>query len=233
MAKNEFLEKKENGPGHEKFLSFINKKIDEIEAFKVDFSIVKAAYFESLEENDEAIEALERVKEEKSFNDDHRFYLASLFEKEEEFGKATEIIEEVLDRDPKNAHAWNFLGYSLIERNEKLDEAFKFISKAIELSPQDGYIRDSLGWYYYKKGDLENALKELKLAVKLVPDDVSINKHMAIVFTNMKNFNKAKMYLKRALEVAQTESEKKELNNALKDIEKKRVPASFHLINIK
>ncbi len=232
LAKNEYLEEKENGPGHDKFLAYINKKIKEIVAFKVDFSVVKASYFESLEEHDEAIDVLEEVKNEQTFNDEHRFYLAALFEKEEEYSKATELIEEVLDKDPNNAHAWNFLGYSLLERNEKLDIAYEYIQKAIKLSPKDGYIRDSLGWYYYKKGNLKKALKELKVAIKLVPDDLSINKHLAVVFSNLKNFKKAKEYLQKALASTSSESERKELYEALKELEEERVPASFHLIKM-
>ncbi|MFT6633110.1 MAG: tetratricopeptide (TPR) repeat protein [Bacteriovoracaceae bacterium] len=233
MAKTEYFTEKTNGPGHEKFINFIDKKIKEITAFKVDFSVVKAAYFESLEENDEAIDILEVVKNDKTFNNEHRFYLAALFEKEEEFSKATEVIEQVLESDPKNAHAWNFLGYSLLERNEKLDKAYEYIKKAVEISPNDGYIRDSLGWYYYKKGEIKKALTELKSAVKLVPDDASINKHLAIVFTNLKDFKKAKRYIKKALSSAQTETERKELHEVLKELEQKRIPASFYQVKTK
>lgn len=230
MAKDEYLNEKLNGPNHEKFISYIDSKIKEIKSFKVDFSVVKAAYFESLEDHDEAIEVLEHVKDDKTFSNEHRFYLAALFEKEEEFSKATEVIEQVLESEPKNAHAWNFLGYSLLERNEKLDKAYEYIKKAVSLSPKDGYIRDSLGWYYFKKGNIQKALVELKAAVKLVPDDVSINKHLAIVFTNLKDFKTAKKYIKKALQTAQTETERKELFNVLKELEQKRVPASFYQV---
>jgi len=232
MAKNEHYNEKTKGPNHEKFITFIDKKIIEISAFKVDFSIVKAAYFESVEDNDEAIDILVDIKADKSFNNEHRFYLAALFEKESEFSKATELIEQVLEFDESNAHAWNFLGYSLLERNEKLDQAFIYIKKAIEISPKDGYIRDSLGWYYYKLGDKKKSLVELKKAVKLVPEDPSINKHIAIIYSNMKEFNKAKVYIKKAISVTQSEVERKELNDALKDLEQKRVPASFHKVKV-
>ncbi|MBT4790146.1 MAG: tetratricopeptide repeat protein [Halobacteriovoraceae bacterium] len=233
MAKSDFYDKSSKGAQHDKFISYINNKIEEIKDFKVEFSIVKAAYFESLDDNDEAIDILEDVKNDKTFVDEHRFYLAALFEKESEFNKSTELIEEILEVDASNAHAWNFLGYSLLERNEKLDDAYKYIKKAVELSPDDGYIRDSLGWYYYKKGATTKALSELKKAIKLVPGDVSINKHMAIIYSNLKNFNKAKFYIKKALDSVQAESERKELSGVLRELEKNRVPASFHSVNIK
>ena len=227
MAKDEFYKEKTQGPFHKKFLTYINSKIKEIESFKVEFSVVKAAYFESLEENNEAIHTLEYVRDDKTFSDEHRFYLAALFEKAEEFSKAVELVEEILENDPKNAHAWNFLGYSMLERGEKYNQAFEYINKAIKLKPADGYIRDSLGWYYFKIGKIDLALKELKSAVKLVPDDVSINKHIAIVYSALKDFKNAQLYLKRAITSVQNEAERKELFEALKDLENNRVPASF------
>lgn len=227
LAKAEILEEGKRGKVHEKFVDFIDKKIKEIKPFKVDFSVVKASYFESLEDTEEAIDTLEDVREDKAFNNEHRFYLASLFEKEQEYAKATELIEEVLEFDPKNAHAWNFLGYSLLERNKDYEEAFGHIKKAINLSPNDGYIRDSLGWYYYKVGNIKQALIELKKAIKAVPDDMAINKHMAIIYTNLKDFKRAKNFIQKALASAQTDVEKKELLDALRELEQNRIPAAF------
>ncbi len=229
MAKGEYLEDKGQGPIHKEFVKFIDGKIKEINAFKVDFSVVKATYFENLEDNNEAIETLEYVKEDKAFNNEHRFYLAALFEKESKYDKATKLIEEILETDPKNAHAWNFLGYSMLERGQKLDTALDYIKKAIKLKPNDGYIRDSLGWYYFKTGKYKMALVELRKAIAQVPNDVSINKHLAIVYTKMNNFSKAKEFIRKALAFSQSESDKKELNEVLKSLEKNRIPASFEI----
>lgn len=229
MAKNEFYMEKEKGPDHQKFLSFIDKKIKEIEGFKVDFSLVKASYYESLNDTSEAIEILEDLKDHKTFNNDHRFYLASLFEKENEFSKATELIKKILETDSNNADAYNFLGYSLVERNQNLDKAYEYLKKAIELSPENGYIRDSLGWYYFKKGNVKKALQEMHLAIKLVGDDIAINKHMAIIYTDLKDFDKAKEYIQKALSSVTSPTERKELVEALNMLEQKRKPASFNL----
>ncbi len=227
LAKDEFYKKNEKGEQHDRFITYIDSKIKEIAPFKVEFSIVKAVYFEGLQDNDEAIDVLEVVREEKSFENEHRFYLASLFEKEQEYAKATELVEEIIEYEPQNAHAWNFLGYSLLERGEKLEEAFGYIKKAVDLSPEDGYIRDSLGWYYYKTGNLKEALKEIQNAVNKEPNDVAINKHMAIIYSSMKEFNKAKEYIVKALKIVQTDQERQELTEALQQLEQNRIPASF------
>lgn len=227
LAKNEFYSEKSNGPKHDEFLSYIDKKIDEIKGFKVEFSIVKASYYESLNKNEKAIDVLENVKEQKAFNNDHRFYLASLFEKESEYSKATELIEQILAEDSQNADAYNFLGYALIERNESLDKAYDYLKTAIKLNPKSGYIRDSLGWYYYKKGNVKKALVEMKRAIKYVPNDMAINRHMAVIYTELKDYDQAKKYIEKALETAQSEIDRKELVDALNSLEEKRKPASF------
>ena len=229
MAKNEFYTEKENGPDHDKFLTYIDKKIQELDGFKVDFSLVKASYYESLNDTDEAIDILDNLREHKTFNNDHRYYLASLFEKEDEFKKATDLIEKIIELDSKYADAYNFLGYSLVERNSNLDKAFEYLTKAIEISPDNGYFRDSMGWYYFKKGDFTKALKEMKLAIRHAGNDTAINKHMAIIYTELKNFKKAKEFIKKALMTASSESDRKELVDALNSLEQKRKPASFDI----
>ncbi|MBD66124.1 MAG: hypothetical protein CME62_13010 [Halobacteriovoraceae bacterium] len=227
LAVNEFNNDQSRGDQHDKFVDYIDQKIEELKTFTVEFSVIKASYFETLDDNDEAIDVLEVVRGNKSFNDDHKFYLATLYEKEKAFNKSTEIIEQIIEYNPKNAHAWNFLGYSLVERGVELDDAYEYLQRAITLSPEDGYIRDSLGWYYYKRGHIDKALVELNAAIKSVPHDVSINKHLAVVHSSKKDFTKAKFYIKKALKEASSTKEVAELNSVLKELEQDRIPASF------
>jgi tetratricopeptide (TPR) repeat protein len=111
----------------------------------------------------------------------------------------------------------------------KSDNPFRehyYIEKALKLSPDDGYIRDSLGWYYFKIGKKKEALIELNHAFKKVPDDVVIAKHLAIIHKEMQNFAQAKRYLKHALDNARLMSEKREISSVLELLEKDRLPAS-------
>ena len=79
-------------------------------------------------------------------------------------------LRKVIEIDPKHAHAYNALGYTLADRNQRLPEARKLIEKALELSPQDGYIIDSLGWVLYRMGDLRGAIAHLRRAYELRPE---------------------------------------------------------------
>ena len=90
-------------------------------------------------------------------------------------------MKEVLEREPENPEALNYLGYTYADLGINLDEAEALITKALEYQPDDGYIVDSLGWVYYKKGRYEEALKELSRAQSLSPDDPVINEHLGDV----------------------------------------------------
>lgn len=226
MAKEEYAETKDEKL-RRRFFEFISNKIEELPEFVVEFTILKATLQESIGEVADAIKTLNTIRDDKSFNDDYKFYLAALYEKEKKYSEAKELIDQIIEVDPSNAHAWNFLGYSLLEQNSDFELAKEYILKAIKLEPNDGYIRDSLGWYYYKIGELSKAIKELVRAHKLVPNDPSINKHVAIVYTAKKKFKLAKKYIKLAIKYSENQADRIKFEKALDELSRKRVPASF------
>lgn len=226
LAQMNYIENSKFGKKHKEFGKFIKKKLSEIPKLKVEFNVIAAGYYEAVRLNDKAIGALENIKNEDRFTNNHKYYLASIYEKEKAFSKSTDLILDIVEKDPENAHAWNFLGYSYLERGTEMDKAYEYIQKAAKISPNDGYIRDSLGWYYYKTGEYEKALKELHFAVKNVPDDASIQKHLAIIYSDLKKFDQAKKHVTEALRHTKVESERADLFRVLKSIDSKRLPAS-------
>lgn len=227
LAQKEFINDSDSKSYQKRFVSFVDSRVESLKDLKVEFSIIKAGYFESIGEYDESINTLEVISSNDNFTENHKYYLASIYEKVEEYSKASDLIMEILEKEPKNAHAWNFLGYSLVERGVELDKAYEYISKAVKLSPKDGFIRDSLGWYYYKVGKIDQALDELLKAIKMEPKDISIQKHLAVIYTTKKDFKTAKKYIVEAIKYTQQENEREELLRALKSLESNRVPASF------
>jgi len=91
----------------------------------------------------------------------------------ERLGKL-EIMESELYRlikmKPDYAAAYNALGYSYADRNIKLIEAKNLIETAHKLAPNDHYIMDSLGWVYYRLGDLNRAIEYLRKAYEIQAD---------------------------------------------------------------
>jgi tetratricopeptide (TPR) repeat protein len=80
----------------------------------------------------------------------------------------TELMETYLRRaiklKPEEAHAYNALGYSLADRNLRLQEAYELVDKALKLSPDDAFIQDSMGWVYFRMGNLAKAREWLERA---------------------------------------------------------------------
>lgn len=226
LAQTEFRQQGTSGTYGRKFLQVSAQKLKEIPELAVEITVLQAGFFEATERDAEAVKVLSAVQADKSFNLQHQYYLAGLLEKVKNYEASTAIIMSILDKDPKNAHAWNFIGYSMLERGHSPDEALPYIEKAIAISPEDGYIRDSLGWYYFKTGRLNEALKELTAAFEKVPDDVVIAKHLALIHKDMKNFTKARIYLQHALKNARLSSEKRELTSVLELLEGERFPAA-------
>ena len=213
----------------ETYRAFLTKRSQKTDELRLEFSIMLATYYEGIGEYSFAIKEIENVQNESDYTEGHDYYLASLYEKINEFKKARQIVKEILKKNPNNAHALNFLGYSLLESGEDLESAFKLINRAIELKPNDGYIRDSLGWYYYKTGQMKKALIEITKAFNLVSSDMVIAKHLAIIHKKMNNYSKAKQYFTKALKNCKFESEKEEIRKELKvleNLEAPRLPAS-------
>jgi tetratricopeptide (TPR) repeat protein len=226
LAQNEFHSIKSEGQKAQAFLKFINNRIEELKEMRVEFSVIKAGFYESTVQFKKAMEVMMVVQDEKSFSTQHKFYLANLYEKEKKFDESTALIMGIIEKEPKNAHAWNFLGYSLLVRGQEMDKAFEYINTALKISPDDGYIRDSLGWYYFKKGEMKKALSELHLALKKVPNDIEILKHLAIIHLELKEFKKAKNFLEMALKHARYPSDRDEILSSIQAIDAERLPAS-------
>lgn len=200
--------------------SFITKQQKQSDELSLELNLILVNHFEVKSSYNKAIVLLESLKENKFYQEDHDYYLASLLEKDNRLNDARDVIKMLLVKNPDNPHALNFLGYTLLEKGEDLDLAFKYISKAVSLRPNDGYIRDSLGWYYYKVGEIKKAYKEIKKASSLTKNDAVITKHLAIVYQEMKRFDQAQKYFVLALENARAENERLDVLEAMEKLQR-------------
>jgi tetratricopeptide (TPR) repeat protein len=226
LAVKEFKDRGD-GSTQKRFIDYVDKSVNVHSEHQLNFVVTKSGFFEEVGDFGQAISMLDERKESKDFTEDHHYYMASLMEKNGEVEKARDVIRKVLLANPNNAHALNFLGYSMVEVGDDLEQGFKLIKKAVELKPDDGYIRDSLGWYYYKVGKLQEALRELKLAVKLEGKDLTITKHLAIVYQDLKSYSLAKKVYEEALKLCKEEKDIQEVGQALEKLQDiLRLPAS-------
>ena len=91
----------------------------------------------------------------------------------EKLGRLDEVesrLKRVIELRPDNAQALNALGYTLVDRTQRTAEGMKLIEKAHALAPQDPFILDSMGWGYFRLGNLDESEKFLQRALAERPD---------------------------------------------------------------
>lgn len=123
---------------------------------------------------------------------------------------ALKMMQEVIRLNPEHAAALNFVGYTWADDGTNLEQALEYIRKAVELQPDNGYIRDSLGWVYFRMGDIRRAIEELEKAVTLSPDDPAIYDHLGDAYAANAEEDKAIRAYMRAVELFDDQSEERD-----------------------
>lgn len=95
---------------------------------------------------------------------------AMLAEQRNDLAQMERDLRQVLKAEPDNAMALNALGYTLADRTTRYAEASQLIERAHQLKPEDPAILDSMGWIYFRKGNLEQAELYLRQAFQRYPD---------------------------------------------------------------
>ena len=106
----------------------------------------------------------------------------AMLERSKNFDAAEKIFRAILQDDPNNAGALNYLGYMYADRNINLDEAQQMISKALNSDPGNGAYLDSLGWVHFRLNRLDLAAEELRQALDKVGKDPTVHDHLAEVY---------------------------------------------------
>ncbi|MBS0309185.1 MAG: tetratricopeptide repeat protein, partial [Proteobacteria bacterium] len=150
------------------------------EADKVQLIVAEAQLLRDANRTQEAFAVLDAGLKSHPDNTDILYDYGMLAEKSNKLDLMEKTFRKVIALAPKNQHAYNALGYSLAERKLRLPEALTLITKANELAPQDPYIMDSLGWVYYRLGNLKEAEIYLRRAYALRPE-AEIGAHLGEV----------------------------------------------------
>ena len=144
-----------------------------------------------------------------------------LLENSGDHAGALQAMQKIIELKPDHAAALNFVGYSWAEDKVHLDKALGYIQRAIELKPDNGYIRDSLGWVYFRLGRIGDAIKELEAAVRLSPDDPAILEHLGDVYLEAGRERQALETYRKALQLKpESEDERLRLAEKIRIIEK-------------
>ncbi len=178
-----------------------------------------ASLYEIGKDYHKAIEVLEQGIEYNKENTGLIYRLGVVFEKLDRTEECIRRMERVVEIDPGHADAMNYIGYTYADRGIHLDRAQELIERALRQKPDSGYILDSLGWVYFKKGLYDKALRELKRAVELTPEDAVIFEHLGDVYLRQKNLSKALEVYKKARSLDMSNRDR--LEQKIKDTEEK------------
>jgi predicted Zn-dependent protease len=126
-----------------------------------------------------------------------------------DFKSAETTLRDILKQSPGNPIALNNLGYFLLERDEKITEAYNLIKQAVRIDPTNPSYLDSLGWAYFKMGNLTEAEKYLKQAAKYDSSSATIQEHLGDVYQKQGKSALAKTAWQKALTLA---SDAEEIN---------------------
>jgi tetratricopeptide (TPR) repeat protein len=164
-----------------------------------DYYLYLGSFYEELERYDEALKIFQEGLRRDDKNARLHFHIGVVYDKMGSRQDSISAIKAVLKLTPNDAEALNYLGYTYADMGINLDEAETLIQTALRLKPDDGYITDSLGWVYFKRGQYTRALKWLNKAVQLVPDDPTILEHIGDVYLQMDSREKALTFYQRSL----------------------------------
>jgi tetratricopeptide (TPR) repeat protein len=113
---------------------------------------------------------------------DVAFRRGAMFERMKNFSAAEAEFRKVLEMNPENDAALNYLGYMLADRNVRLEEARDMVSKAVAHEPNSGAYLDSLGWVYFRLNKLPEAEDKLREALRYMSRDPTVHDHLAEVY---------------------------------------------------
>jgi tetratricopeptide (TPR) repeat protein len=129
-----------------------------------------------------------------------RFLQGSIYEREKKYEQAEQAFRDVLQQNPSNSMALNYLGYMLADRNTHLEEALTLVKKALDFDPQNYNYIDSLGWVYFKLGNFDQAEENLRKAADKSPNDATIQDHLGELYARTSRFKLAAAHWEHALD---------------------------------
>jgi tetratricopeptide (TPR) repeat protein len=151
-------------------------------------------------ESEDAIAQAEKYATRAEEKEYIRFLQGSIYERQKKFDLAEQAFRQVLQQNPSNSMALNYLGYMLADHNSHLEEALTLIKKALDFDPQNGAYLDSLGWAYFKLGNYDQAEENLRRAADKSPNDATVQDHLGELYARTNRFKLAAAHWEHALD---------------------------------
>jgi predicted Zn-dependent protease len=212
-----------------RYLEFLLRSRDEVKAKAIADVQIKsglrgalavAQTYAQVERWPEAIGTLEALRKQHAEEKSVIFQLGSAYERSGRVADAEKIFLGLLESDPNDAQALNYLGYMWADSGKNLSRAADMIERAVAQEPKNGAFVDSLGWVYYQQGKLDLALKHLSEAVELMPWDATIHEHLGDVHLKKGDATRAAESYRAALKLDPEPRDEQKIRTKLEQLEK-------------
>ena len=107
--------------------------------------------------------------------------------------------QDVLRKDPNAAIAANNLAWMMAESDENIDLALQLAQTAKTKLPLLPEVSDTLGWIYYKKNMMPQAITALRDSIDRSPKNPLFHYHLGMAYMRNGDRTKAKTTLEEAL----------------------------------
>jgi Flp pilus assembly protein TadD len=144
--------------------------------------------------------------------------LGTLEESRGDLGKAEAYYKKSLQIQPQQPIAANNLAYRMLENGENVDVALTLAQTARQGMPNSPSAADTLAWAYYYKGTYGFARDLLEDAVKTDPNNPTMQYHLGMVYSKLRNKSDAAIHLKKALALAPNSPAAKDAQAALQGL---------------
>lgn len=146
--------------------------------------------------------------------------LAENDERTRAYEKAIATYERVLKKSPENTIAANNLASLLLDYRTDADslKRARELTTRFESSSQPAFT-DTLGWMYYRSGELDKAIGLMEKVVKQVPNSRIFRFHLGMAYYKKGNLQAAKSHLAKAVEGKNDYSGFEEAKTTLKKIQ--------------
>jgi tetratricopeptide (TPR) repeat protein len=105
---------------------------------------------------------------------------------DEETDKALWHLERAYELEPNLGHIGNNLAWMLADQNPPdLDRALKIIDSVLESFPNIATFHDTKGYILMKRGEWEQSLTELEIALPKMRDNIELHRSLATVYRKL------------------------------------------------
>jgi len=148
----------------------LHKTVTKNNQQRIQLAMVEAQILRDAQQFESAYQVLMLVLDKLPNQPEIIYEAAMLADKAGKHDVFEQMMRKLIEIEPGNAQAHNALGFGLLERNERVPEAMKLVEKAYQLAPDDVGIIDSMGFGYYRLGNLSKSLEFLRRAYAANPD---------------------------------------------------------------